>query len=165
MKWEITGADRKTGKDSTIIIEAENEESAMRRGNRAGMMISDCRPLDPNDSVCSSGNQILEYQNPNPQPPPMPSPIPMANPVQPIIQQIIVETPQPRWSPGVAALLSFLIPGAGQMYKGQIINGIAWLLLVIVGYFMCFIPGIILHLCCIGGAASGNPYQRQHLIQ
>lgn len=64
-----------------------------------------------------------------------------------------------RWSPVVAALLSFIIPGLGQMYKGQIFNGIAWFVVVIVGYALLVVPGIILHLICILGAAMGNPYK------
>jgi TM2 domain-containing membrane protein YozV len=71
-----------------------------------------------------------------------------------IKQEILV--PQRIWSPGVAAVLSFLIPGLGQIYKGQIFNGLVWFGIVILGY--CFVlPGIILHLCCIFGAASGDP--------
>ena len=34
-----------------------------------------------------------------------------------------------KWSPGVAALLSFIIPGAGQMYRGDVIMGLVWLVL------------------------------------
>jgi predicted RNA-binding Zn-ribbon protein involved in translation (DUF1610 family) len=62
-----------------------------------------------------------------------------------------------KWSPGVAAVLSFIIPGLGQMYKGQIGNGLVWMIVVIIGYVMMIIPGLILHLCCIAGAASGDP--------
>jgi TM2 domain-containing membrane protein YozV len=65
--------------------------------------------------------------------------------------------PQPKWSGGVAAVLSLLIPGAGQMYKGQIANGIVWMIFVVAGYFMLVVPGLILHLFCIIGAASGDP--------
>jgi hypothetical protein len=57
--------------------------------------------------------------------------------------------PARKWSPGVAALLSLLIPGAGQMYKGQGVNGLTGYLLIV--------PGLILHICCIFGAASGDP--------
>lgn len=67
---------------------------------------------------------------------------------------------QKRWNAGVAMLLSFLIPGLGQMYKGQVINGLAWLVAVIVGYVFFIIPGLILHLCCIVGAGMGDPYER-----
>lgn len=64
---------------------------------------------------------------------------------------------EPLWSPGIAAVLSFFIPGLGQLYKGQIINAIAWFVFVPVGYFFFFIPGLILHLFCIIGATMGDP--------
>jgi hypothetical protein len=62
------------------------------------------------------------------------------------------------WSPGVAAVLSFVIPGLGQIYKGQVLNGLVWLVFVVVGYAAFILPGLFLHLCCIIGAASGDPY-------
>jgi TM2 domain-containing membrane protein YozV len=66
---------------------------------------------------------------------------------------------QPAWSKGVAAVLSLVIPGAGQMYKGQAANGIVWLIVVVGGYIFFILPGILLHICCILGAASGDPYK------
>jgi len=63
------------------------------------------------------------------------------------------------WSPGVAALLSFVIPGAGQIYKGSIGVGLLWLICVIVGYMLMIVPGVILHIICIYKAHSGNPYK------
>lgn len=60
------------------------------------------------------------------------------------------------WSPGVAAVLSLVIPGAGQMYKGQVVSGLCWLLMVVVGYAAFIVPGIVLHVCCVLGAASGS---------
>jgi predicted RNA-binding Zn-ribbon protein involved in translation (DUF1610 family) len=64
-----------------------------------------------------------------------------------------------RWSPLAAAFLSFLIPGLGQLYKGQIINGIVWFVVVAIGYVAFIVPGLILHFCCVIGAATGNPYR------
>jgi hypothetical protein len=64
-----------------------------------------------------------------------------------------------RWSPFVAFLLSLLIPGLGQVYKGQALNGIVWFCVVLVGYAALIVPGLILHLCCVIGAASGDPYR------
>ena len=64
--------------------------------------------------------------------------------------------PQPKWNPGIAAVLSLVIPGAGQMYKGQVGNGIAWIDFVVIGYMLFIFPGLILHLFCIIGAASGD---------
>lgn len=57
-------------------------------------------------------------------------------------------------SGGVAAVLSFLIPGLGQIYKGQVFNGLVWFVLVIVGYVCFVVPGLLLHLFCIIGAAN-----------
>jgi TM2 domain-containing membrane protein YozV len=64
-----------------------------------------------------------------------------------------------QWSPLVAAILSFIIPGLGQLYKGQIINGAIWFVFVIIGYVAFIIPGLVLHTCCVVGAATGNPYR------
>lgn len=58
----------------------------------------------------------------------------------------------------MAAVLSFLIPGLGQMYKGQVINGLVWFVFVLLGYAALILPGVLLHLFCIVGAASGNPW-------
>ncbi len=80
------------------------------------------------------------------------------HPFRAAAQTVVVQMPPTRkWSPGVAALLSFFIPGAGQIYKGQPINGLVWLGLTIAGYFMLLVPGMILHLFCILGAAMGDP--------
>lgn len=59
-----------------------------------------------------------------------------------------------KWNPGVAAVLSLVIPGAGQMYRGKIGEGIVWLIIVVLGYVFLIIPGLLLHLCCIISAAS-----------
>jgi TM2 domain-containing membrane protein YozV len=56
-------------------------------------------------------------------------------------------------------LLSFILPGLGQLYKGQFFNAIAWFVAVVVGYILFIIPGLVLHLCCIIGAGMGDPYR------
>lgn len=68
--------------------------------------------------------------------------------------------PRQLWNPGVAGLLSFILPGAGQIYKGNVGAGILWFFLVAVGYGMLILPGLILHVVCIYTAASGNTYRR-----
>ena len=83
-------------------------------------------------------------------------------PQQSVVVNNIINAPaQPieRWNPGVAALLSFIFPGLGQMYKGQVINGLCWMIVVGIGYVMLIIPGLILHLCCIIGAATGDRFR------
>jgi len=88
---------------------------------------------------------------------------------QPSQQQVVVSQPQPvqvqlppqrQWSPGVAALLSFIIPGAGQIYKGQIGKGLLYLFVVVIGYLLFVVPGLILHILVIVDAAKGNPYSQ-----
>jgi TM2 domain-containing membrane protein YozV/predicted RNA-binding Zn-ribbon protein involved in translation (DUF1610 family) len=64
-----------------------------------------------------------------------------------------------RWSRIVAAILSLIIPGAGQLYKGQAFNGLAWFVVVIVGYVIFIVPGVFLHICCVLGAFTGDPYR------
>lgn len=59
-----------------------------------------------------------------------------------------------RPDPLIAGLLSFLLPGLGQMYKGQTANGIIWLVGAIFGYMLFIIPGIIIHICAIFEAVS-----------
>ena len=71
-------------------------------------------------------------------------------------QALRAENAPDQWRPGIAAALS-IIPGAGQLYKGQILNGIMWFIMVSIGYFMLFFPGAFLHVCCICGAATGDP--------
>jgi len=79
-------------------------------------------------------------------------------PQQIVIQQVMSGAPaHPVWSPGVATLLSFFVPGLGQMYKGQLISGMAWFLSVGFGYMMLVLPGLILHFICIITAHSGDP--------
>lgn len=70
------------------------------------------------------------------------------------------DAPQKLWHPGIAAVLSLVIPGAGQIYKGQIFIGLLWLLFVTGAYFLLIIPGIILHVFCILHAYSGDPYTK-----
>ena len=71
---------------------------------------------------------------------------------------VINQPPARLWSPGFAALLSFFLPGLGQLYKGQIINGVVWFFAVMFGYAALILPGLILHFFCVLGALSGNPW-------
>jgi hypothetical protein len=81
-----------------------------------------------------------------------------SNPGEPV-RVTVVSPPQRLWNPGVAALMSFLIPGAGQIYKGQIFKGILYLLVVAVGYAAFVLPGVILHVLAILDAVQGDPFK------
>src|SRR5690606_21589762 len=45
-------------------------------------------------------------------------------------------------SPAAAAVLSMIVPGAGQLYAGRPISGITWFALVTMGYLLLIVPGI-----------------------
>jgi TM2 domain-containing membrane protein YozV len=70
---------------------------------------------------------------------------------------------RPLPSPGVAAVLSFFIPGLGQIYKGKVGAGIVWLICTIAGYAMLILPGLIIHIACVVSAASSSTPSAQAL--
>ena len=51
-----------------------------------------------------------------------------------------------------AAVLSAVIPGAGQFYRGNRPAGFVWLAATVIGYFMLIVPGIGLHALCVMNA-------------
>lgn len=61
-----------------------------------------------------------------------------------------------QWKPGVAAVLSLFVPGAGQVYKTQIGAGLCWLVAVACGYFVLPPVGLLLHVSCVFEATRGN---------
>lgn len=63
---------------------------------------------------------------------------------------------RPRKSPGVAALLSLIIPGAGQMYRDRVASGLLWFCVVPIGYLAFVLPGLVLHLLCVILATTGD---------
>jgi TM2 domain-containing membrane protein YozV len=64
-----------------------------------------------------------------------------------------------KWHPGIAAVLSFFVPGLGQLYKGRFFAGLFWFLAVGLGYILLVIPGVILHIFCVLFALGGDPYE------
>ena len=64
--------------------------------------------------------------------------------------------PETKWNPGIAAIFSVFVPGAGQMYKGQIGRGLAWLAGTAIGYMAMVVPGIVVHIICIYNAYCGE---------
>ena len=57
---------------------------------------------------------------------------------------------------GLPAVMSFFIPGLGQLYKGQILPFLFFLLLTPLGYSFLWLPGAALHLYCILDAGSSK---------
>lgn len=128
MKWEVTGVWKTDGSNGSLIVEAPNQRGAEIEAAQRGLMVEQAIPAG--------------MHSPYSAPPQMP-------------QQIVhVIHREQGVSPGIAALLSFLIPGLGQMASGQVGIGILWLVGVLAGYFMCFVPGLVLHIVCIVSAAT-----------
>lgn len=63
---------------------------------------------------------------------------------------------QKSWNPALALILSIFLPGLGHLYKRKVISGIIWFIIVVIGYIMFIVPGIILHILCIISSAIGN---------
>lgn len=49
----------------------------------------------------------------------------------------------------IAGLASFFCPGLGHLLCGKPFSGILWFCLVLIGYLLFLIPGILLHIMSI----------------
>lgn len=58
-------------------------------------------------------------------------------------------------SPGIAAVLSVLIPGLGQLYGGRLAAGALWFLATAFGYAAVWLPGFLIHALCVWSAYHG----------
>ncbi|MDP6978561.1 MAG: hypothetical protein QF570_08155 [Myxococcota bacterium] len=58
-------------------------------------------------------------------------------------------------SPGIAAVLSVLIPGLGQVYNGRLMAGACWFLAASFAYWAVLVPGFIVHALCVWSAYRG----------
>lgn len=73
----------------------------------------------------------------------------------------LLERHQP--NAAAAAVLSMIVPGAGQLYAGRPLSAIAWFMLVTMGYLMLIVPGVLLHVMCIASAAASAQRWRPSL--
>lgn len=130
MKWEASGADRATGEERRLVIEADDEASARRRANRAGVMVADVRPLDPDDSVAGS-------------------PVVRTGPLQVIARPVTMPTPPPtqyampvHYAPAAMYVAQPAPPGVqtiqktAKIWKAQMALGV---LLMIAGVVMLMV--------------------------
>lgn len=58
-------------------------------------------------------------------------------------------------SPGLAAVLSVLLPGLGHVYTGNLLAGGLWFLAASFGYWAVLVPGFLIHVASVWTA-----YQR-----
>ena len=57
--------------------------------------------------------------------------------------------------PGIAAVLSVLIPGLGQVYTGRLLAGGVWFLAAAFSYSALLLPGFLVHALCVWSAYLG----------
>lgn len=64
----------------------------------------------------------------------------------------------PSWLPPIAAgVLSVAVPGLGQAYQWGAAVGLSWFLMVLFGYALFLLPGILLHVACVIAAVTNHP--------
>ena len=63
-------------------------------------------------------------------------------------------------NPGTAAVLSFFIPGVGQIYNGRIWRGIFWL--IVTPGFWIGSCGLLVWVCHLISAYTAYDYARKH---
>jgi hypothetical protein len=61
---------------------------------------------------------------------------------------------RPPPNPAAAAVLSMIVPGAGQLYSGRPLSAVAWFTLVTMGYMLLIVPGVLMHILCVASAAA-----------
>ena len=54
--------------------------------------------------------------------------------------------------PGIAAVLSVLAPGLGQVYAGRLLAGALWFLGTGFAYWATLVPGFLVHALCVWSA-------------
>ena len=65
------------------------------------------------------------------------------------VREVIVRRPP---SPGIAAVLSVLLPGLGHVYSGRLGAGALWFLGTAFAYWAVILPGFLVHALCIWSA-------------
>ncbi len=58
-------------------------------------------------------------------------------------------------SPGLAAVLSVLLPGLGHVYSGRLLGGLGWFLAACFGYWAVLVPGFLIHALSVWFAYDG----------
>ncbi|MCP5039821.1 MAG: hypothetical protein GY944_02250 [bacterium] len=65
-------------------------------------------------------------------------------------------------SPGIAAVLSVLIPGLGQVYNGNLMAGLGWFVAASFGYWAILVPGFLIHAASVWCAYRGARFWRSY---
>ncbi len=136
MKYRVIGVRRSSGQEVDQTVDCITAANAAVMAQQAGVVVTGV--FDEMGTSC-----------------PFPL-LPIA--AEPVAAPVPAETQ--KWNPAIAALCSFLLPGLGQIYKGQVFNGILWFFMTCIGYMFFIIPGMFFHFFCVVGAVSGDPTKR-----
>jgi hypothetical protein len=79
----------------------------------------------------------------------------LAPPKQQALVRRELDVLEPRHAPSAAAaaVLSMIVPGAGQLYAGKPVSAVVWFAVVTMGYLLLIVPGVLLHILCIASVA------------
>lgn len=79
MRWTVVGADKNTGQERSITVEASTEADAEKLANRAGLIVSDVSPVDALVELAQANQAkppprtptpiVADYRTPEPEPP------------------------------------------------------------------------------------------------
>lgn len=65
-------------------------------------------------------------------------------------------------NPGIAAVLSVIVPGLGQVYNGRLLAGLFWFLAAGFGYWAVLVPGFLFHVLSVYFAYRGARVWRRY---
>src|SRR4051812_671267 len=66
MKYAITGADRETGEDLNLVVDAPDEATARTKAQRRGILVSECRAQNGNGTRAAATFARPSQSNPSP---------------------------------------------------------------------------------------------------
>lgn len=78
----------------------------------------------------------------------------------PVTSLCLVSRPSKPRDPGIAAILSLVVPGVGQIYNGAFLRGIFWL--IITPGFWIGSGGMLGWICHLIAAYTAYGYARKH---
>ncbi|MGQ4833791.1 MAG: zinc-ribbon domain-containing protein [Candidatus Asgardarchaeia archaeon] len=106
-----------------------------------------CGATIPADATfCPNCGARLTAAAPQPATQPVAPPAPVAQPPQPSVPMQPQPQPMPpskKKEPILALILSFIIPGLGQMYVGNVKKGIIFLVIAVILYILFWVVGFL----------------------
>jgi hypothetical protein len=131
-KFKVIGADKDTGIDTVETITADTSKEAGVLATSRGMLVTSIERIEQSESITPSINIVNQSSSNNVD----------------IGSGRRGGYPENYHAGGIVpALLSFLIPGLGQLTKGQVGAGILWFFGVFITYPI--VIGFFLHIWCI----------------